>query len=113
MFLHSLAQCHFALGEDEEAARVLRRRISLRPGTDISRVLLAAALGHLGQHEEARREWERARAINPRYSLRQKRAILPYRDPAVLDRMAEGLAKAGIDPDEGVADSSQADSASP
>jgi tetratricopeptide (TPR) repeat protein len=98
-FLHSLAQCHFALGDDEEAARVLRRRITIKPGTDISRVLLAAALGHLGRYEEARHEWERARAINPSYSLRQKRAILPYRDPAVLDRMAEGLAKAGIDPD--------------
>jgi adenylate cyclase len=101
VFLHSLAQCHFALGDDEEAARVLRRRINLRPGTDISRVLLAAALGHLGRHEEARREWARAREINPRYSLKQKRAILPYREPAMMDRMAEGLAKAGIDPDEG------------
>jgi adenylate cyclase len=99
VFLHPLAQCHFALGDDEQAARVLRRRITRRPNTDISRVLLAAALGHLGRHEEARHEWARARAINPRYSLRQKRAILPYRDPAVLDRMAEGLAKAGINPD--------------
>ncbi len=100
VFQHTLAQCHFALGNDEEAARVLRRRITRRPNTDISRVLLAAALGHLGRHEDARREWARAKAINPRYSLRQKRALLPYREPAVLDRMAEGLAKAGVDPDE-------------
>ena len=85
-FLHSLAQCHFALGDYEEAARVLRRRITIKPRTDISRVLLAASLGHLGRHEEARQEWARARGINPRYSLRQKRALLPYRDPTVLER---------------------------
>jgi adenylate cyclase len=95
-FLHTLGQCHFALGDDEEAARVLRRRIELRPSTDISRVLLAAALGHLGRHEEARREWASAREINPRYSLAQKRALLPYRDPAMMDRVAAGLAAAGI-----------------
>jgi len=71
----------------------------LRPDSDISRVLLAAAFGHLGRTEEAREEWERARKINPRYSLRQKREVLPYRDSSVLDRMAEGLGKAGIDPD--------------
>ncbi len=99
VYLHFLAQCHFDLGNDEEAARVLRRRITRSPNTDISRVLLAAALGHLGRHEEARREWGRARAINPGYSLRQKREILPYRDSTMMDRMAEGLAKAGIDPD--------------
>ena len=97
--LHTLAQCHFDLGEDEEAARVCRRRIAIRPNTDITRVLLAAALGHLGRPEEARREWADARAINPRYSFREKRAILPYRHPAMMDRMAAGLAKAGIDPD--------------
>ena len=54
MYLHFLAQCHFDLGDDEEAARVLRRRITRSANTDISRVLLAAALGHLGRHEEAR-----------------------------------------------------------
>ncbi len=99
VFLHTLAQCHFDLGDDEEAARVCRRRIAIRPNTDITRVLLAAALGHLGRHEEARHEWAGARVINPRYSFREKRAVLPYRDPAMMDRMAEGLAKAGIDPD--------------
>ena len=99
VFLHTLAQCRFDLGDDEEAARVCRRRITIRPNTDITRVLLAAALGHLGRHEEARREWVGARAINPRYSFREKRAILPYRHPTMMDRMAAGLAKAGIDPD--------------
>ncbi len=99
LYLHSLAQCHFDLGDYEEAARVLRRRIANRPNTDISRVLLAAALGHLGEYEEARQEWARARAINPGYSLQRKRAVLPYLDPSMMDRMAEGLAKAGIDPE--------------
>ena len=97
VFLHFLAQCYFDLGDDKTAAEVLKRRITRQPETDVSRVLLAAALGHLGEYEEARRQWARALTVNPNYSLAQKRAILPYRDSAVLDRMAEGLDKAGID----------------
>jgi adenylate cyclase len=97
-FLHSVAQCHFDVGDYEEAARVLRQPITVRPQSDISRGLLAAALGHLGEHDEARRQRARARALDPAYSLRQKRAILPYRDSTMMERMAEGLARAGIDP---------------
>jgi len=102
--LHSLAQCHFDLGDHREAANVLHRRITSNPNSESSRVLLAAALGHLGRYEEARDQWKRAKEINPRYSLQQRRGILPYRDSAMMDRMAEGLAKAGIDPEEGAAE---------
>lgn len=63
--------------------------------------ILAADVGHLGQHEGAHRQWARALAINPGYSLADRRVILPYRDSAVIDRMVEGLGKAGSDSGEG------------
>src|SRR5205823_14541472 len=53
-FLHSLAQCHFALGDDEEAARVLRRRLTLQPRTHISRGPPAGSPGPPGRYEGAR-----------------------------------------------------------
>ena len=97
LFQHFLAQCHFALGDFAQAAAVLRRRIELRPHTDISRVLLASALGHLGQYEEARETWRQALAVNPDYSLVEKRAILPYRDPTAFELQIEGLRMASLD----------------
>ena len=51
-----------------------RRRSSgsgsgLSPKTDLSRALLASALGHLGEIDEARRVWAELKKINPRYSF--------------------------------------------
>ena len=34
--------------------------------------------------------------INPRYSLDQKRAVLPYEDPADFEHLVAGLAAAGL-----------------
>ena len=38
--------------------RSLKRRLVRNPGTDVSRVLLAASYGHLGRFDEAREEWQ-------------------------------------------------------
>ncbi len=37
--------------------------------------------------------------INPRYSLEHTRRVMPYKSPAVLDRLVDGLRKAGLTPD--------------
>jgi len=96
VYLHFLAQSHFALGRYEEAVAALRRRIERNPATDISRVLLAACYGHLGRSGEARGEWEEALRLNPGYSLEHRRRILPYADPADFERVIDGLRKAGL-----------------
>lgn len=96
LWLHFLAQAHFALEQYAEAIDALRRRVSRRPDSDISHVLLAASYGHLGRRDEAQREWSEALRINPTYSLEDRRQVLPYRDPADFDRMVDGLRKAGL-----------------
>ena len=48
---------YFGLGQFEEAASLLKRRIIRKPDTDISRVLLAATYGYLGRSGDARAQW--------------------------------------------------------
>lgn len=96
IFLHFHAQAMFQLGRYEEAVAFLKRRLVRNPGTDISRVLLAASYGHLGRFAEAREEWDEVFRINPDYSLEHRRKVLPYRNRADFERVVDGLRKAGL-----------------
>ena len=96
MFLHILGQAHFGLGQYHDAIAALKRRIIRNPNTDASRILLAAAYGHIGFFEEARIQWAEAHRINPEYSLEHRRKILPYTDSADFERIVTGLRKAGL-----------------
>ena len=97
IWLHFLAHARFMLGDYGAAAELLERRVRLHPGTDISRVLLAACYGHLGRRGDARRAWAEVLEINPDFSIEQKARVLPYKRPGDWDRFVDGLAKADID----------------
>ena len=94
--LHFLGIAHLLAGKYETAAALLRERILLVPGTDFSRVLLASALGHLGEGDEARRIWQELEQINPKYSFSEHFARQPFKKEEDVQRIAEGLAKAGL-----------------
>jgi TolB-like protein/Tfp pilus assembly protein PilF len=96
VYLHFVAQCHFSLRRYADAEAALKRRLVRNLDTDVSRVLLAACYGHLGQPEHAQAEWQEALRINPSYSLEHRRRVLPYQDPAEFEHVVEGLRKAGI-----------------
>ena len=66
------------------------------PGTDFGRVLLASALGHLGDGEEARRIWRELKEINPRYSFSEHFARQLFKNEKDVRRIADGLGKAGL-----------------
>jgi adenylate cyclase len=95
-YLHYQAQAYFQLAQYEKAAEILKRRITRNPDTDISRVLLAACLGHLGRPEEALAQWREVFRVNPNYSLEHRRQVLPYKNPEDFERVVEGLRKAGL-----------------
>ncbi len=97
MALHQVALCHFMLGDYEAAAALSRERIRRVPSTDASRMLLVAACGHLGRTDEGLAIWQDLMTINPDYSFAEKQKILPYKNPADLEHIAEGLRKAGIE----------------
>jgi adenylate cyclase len=67
----------------------------LVPETDFSRVALSAALGHLGQVDEARRIWAELKEVNPKYSFNEYIGRRPLRAEDA-ERLASGLAKAGL-----------------
>ena len=94
--LHFLGMAYLLAGKYETAAALLRERILLVPGTDFSRVLLASALGHLGEVDEARRIWQELKEINPKYSFSEHFARQPFKKEEDVQRIAEGLAKAGL-----------------
>jgi tetratricopeptide (TPR) repeat protein len=96
IFLHLLALAYFELEDYEQAAEILRRRLVRKPESDISRVLLAAVHGHLGNFEESRTQWNEVLRINPEYSLEHRRKILPYKNPEDLEQIVKGLRKADL-----------------
>jgi len=95
-FLHFLGMANLLAGKYETAAALLKQRVVLMPETDFSRAILASALGHLGEVEEARRVWRELEKINPKYSFRDHFSRQPFKNPADVERVAEGLKKAGL-----------------
>ena len=96
IWLHFQAQVAYQLGRYPEAVSLLKRRILRNPDSDMSRVLLAAAYGQMGQFEPAREAWREALRVNPAYSLENRRKVLPYKNPEDFERLVEGLRKAGL-----------------
>jgi len=94
-YLHFLGTANLLAGKYDRAAALLRQRVLLVPSTDFSRAVLASALGHLGQVDEARRVWRELMEINPRYSFKEHFGRQPFR-PEDVERVAQGLARAGL-----------------
>jgi len=94
--LHFLGMAYLLAGKYETAAALLRERILLMPGTDFSRVLLASALGHLGDGDEARCVWKELKEINPKYSFGEHYARQPFQRQEDVQGIVDGLAKVGL-----------------
>jgi adenylate cyclase len=98
MALHTAGLAHFALGHWDVAAEYFSQRIAAEPDTDSSYVFLAGTLGHLGQADEAKENWQKVFTVKPDYSLAERSRLWPYKDTKVVDNLYAGLEKAGIDP---------------
>jgi adenylate cyclase len=95
-FLHFLGMAYLVAGKYETAAALLRQRIVLVPRTDFSRALLASALGHLGEFDEARQVWGELKDINPNYAFAEHVGRQPFRRKEDVERIADGLRKARL-----------------
>ncbi len=95
-YLQNIGMAHLLLGHFETAALVFRERLLLAKDTDIGRAWLASALGHLGELDEARQTWADLMAINPAFAIEPRLARQRFANPADVDRVMAGLAKAGL-----------------
>ncbi len=94
--LHFLGLAHLLAGNHETAVAHFRERVLLVPETDLTRALLASALGHLDRLDEARQVWRELKVVNPAYSFDVHMDRLPFTDPARVEHIAAGLARAGL-----------------
>ena len=95
-FLHFLGMAYLLAGKYETAAALLRQRVVMVPNTDFSRALLASALGHLGEIDDARRVWAKLMEINPNYSFAAHMGRQPFKRQEDVERIADGLRKARV-----------------
>jgi adenylate cyclase len=94
--IHFLGMAYLIAGKYVTAAAHFRERIVLVPETDFSRAYLASALGHIGDIEGAGLIWKELKEINPKYSFEEHVGRFPFKVQADVNRIREGLAKAGL-----------------
>ena len=97
MSLHFMGRALLALGRYDEAEIAFKRRLSLQPRSDMSRFYLACIYGLRGDDDAAHHVWHEMLEVNPKFSVTHLKRALPYRDTGLIDRLIEGLRKAGID----------------
>jgi adenylate cyclase len=79
-----------------EAIAAYRRTISRNPDFSSAHRHLAAAYAQLGRMEEANAEAARTLRIDPSWSIQRVAQRLPLKDAAALERLVDGLRKAGL-----------------
>jgi len=95
-YFHGLGHAYFLAGRYEEAIAALKRVLNRNPNFWPAHIYLAASYVELGQEKEARAEAAEVLSVNPNFSLEAGGQRLPYKDQAVLERLADALRKAGL-----------------
>jgi adenylate cyclase len=94
LFFHFLALAEYHQGHYEEAVKIARKGIGVRPFHMLYRTL-TACYGQLGRPEEARLALAEMRRLMPKNAERLWDVTNPYVDPAHRAHFIEGLRKAG------------------
>jgi len=95
-YLQELGTAYSMTGRYEEAIAPLKRVATFNPNFVFAHLVLASCYAELGREEEARAEAAEVLGINPNFSLEVWRQMIPFKDPAELERYLAGLRKAGL-----------------
>ncbi len=91
-----LGHACYLMGRYEEAIAAFKKTLTWNLNFLPAHGLLAAIYGELGRKEEAHAEVAEMLRISPDYSLEERMQRMPYKDPAVAERLLAALRKAGL-----------------
>jgi TolB-like protein/Flp pilus assembly protein TadD len=91
-YLWYLGSVYFHLADYAKAIQTVMR---MRDPTEARR-LLAASHAYLGRMEEARHHAAQLMKAHPNFSIDHWRTVPPFKDPEPLERLIEGMRKAGL-----------------
>jgi adenylate cyclase len=94
--LFSLGHACYLLGKHEEAITTLKRILESHPNHLGAHVYLAVLYSELGQEAQAQAEGRIVLQLSPEASLEKVQQRFPYQNPADLQRLLDGLRKAGF-----------------
>ena len=94
--LPQLGHTYYLAGRAEEAIAALKKSLNGSPADLDAHLLLAAVYSELGREAEAQAEAAAVLQINPKWSLEVWKERVPYKEPAMLERVYSVLRKAGL-----------------
>lgn len=94
-YLNFLGMAYSLTGRYEEALTVMKKALTLTPNLDIH-LGLAALYSTLGRKEEAQAEAAEVLRMSLNFSVDAWGKILPFKNPADLERLLAALRKAGL-----------------
>jgi tetratricopeptide (TPR) repeat protein len=83
-------------GKYEEAIVIFKKILARSPDHFGAHLRLAIIYSELGQEEEAKAEGAEVLRINPNFSVERWKQRSSFIDPAVIERYAAALRKAGL-----------------
>lgn len=92
----ALGQVYYRTGRTEEAIAALKQSRNGSPADLDAHLFLAAVYSEIGRDAEARAAAAEVLRINPAWSLAVWKQRVPYRDPAMSERVFIALRKAGL-----------------
>lgn len=95
-YLWDLGHAYYLLRQYEEAIAVFKRALTRNPDFIPAHGFLSIIYGETGLLEEARTAGETLQKLGPEFSLAILQQRLPYKDPAVLERVLSAARKAGL-----------------
>ncbi len=91
-----MGEIYFNLRDYDNAVKQFEHALERNPGSQESRLWLAASYAHLGRIDDASWQLDHIRSEDPSFSVTHIETVIPLKDPMQLKHLVDGLYKAGL-----------------